>query len=383
MFIVAQMPLADLRPLTADRQGRLGVPDWTQDDPGRGFVRGFGAVAARNLSSLGIAGESAFADFGRAARFAAPIPHSQPGWPRPLLIEPWFRRCYFDGRLAGRFEFGFLVGDEAEDEVFAEGGATPYDPRAIAATVEAIRLRIHGSDLPPTDATLAGAGEALGLAYLAATTKRSALAAFPIAETIGGTVALGPLSIHLRVSGGRGVQASRASRPVPWDAGEDLLLTTATGARRSPVLVTRSEAGALDETAEERAVRVLFSHLNGLIFALSHFIQAEASLAGSIGRKRIVEAVRAAIERLGGFKPTGPQAAGDARFAAAIQAFGQAHAGRLDQLTTRLRELAAALGQPTGTDKVLGYLKSLVDLVVTTGVKTGVEAAIKAGKAGG
>jgi hypothetical protein len=96
MFIVAQFPLADLRSFTSSARSRLSVPDWTKDDPGNVFVRGFGRVAARNLSSFGIAGERAFADFDQAARFKQRIDYLQPGWRQHILIEPWFRRFYFD-----------------------------------------------------------------------------------------------------------------------------------------------------------------------------------------------------------------------------------------------------------------------------------------------
>ena len=42
MFIIAQLPLADFRPLVNGGKGRLSVPDWSSDDLGSGFVRGLG-----------------------------------------------------------------------------------------------------------------------------------------------------------------------------------------------------------------------------------------------------------------------------------------------------------------------------------------------------
>jgi hypothetical protein len=54
MFIIAQLPLADFRPLIKGGKGRLTVPDWTSDNLESGFVRGFGRISPRNGSGLGL-----------------------------------------------------------------------------------------------------------------------------------------------------------------------------------------------------------------------------------------------------------------------------------------------------------------------------------------
>jgi hypothetical protein len=68
LFIIVQIPFADLRPLVAGERGRLLSPDWAADEP-KGFVRGFGKISPRNSSGLGLVGESRFADMGNAIRF--------------------------------------------------------------------------------------------------------------------------------------------------------------------------------------------------------------------------------------------------------------------------------------------------------------------------
>jgi len=47
MFIIAQLPLADLRPLIKGGKGHLAVPDWASENLDSGFVRGFGKISPR------------------------------------------------------------------------------------------------------------------------------------------------------------------------------------------------------------------------------------------------------------------------------------------------------------------------------------------------
>src|ERR1700687_3284130 len=68
MFIIVQIPFADLRPVIAGERGRLRFPDWAADEP-KGFLRGFGKISLRNSSGLGLVGERRFVDMGNAIRF--------------------------------------------------------------------------------------------------------------------------------------------------------------------------------------------------------------------------------------------------------------------------------------------------------------------------
>ena len=40
MFIIAQLPLSDFRPLIRGGKGRLSVPDWASGNLDSGFVKG-------------------------------------------------------------------------------------------------------------------------------------------------------------------------------------------------------------------------------------------------------------------------------------------------------------------------------------------------------
>ena len=220
MFIVAQFPLSDLRSLAPDSRGRLSVPDWNADEIGDVFIRRFGPIAERNSGGVGgLVGERAFADFNRAVRFEGPIFYRQPDWPKPILIKPWFRRFYFDGTIAGRFEFGFLVPDLEEYQVFTEDARNGYDIAAVGRTIAATPVVVRGVDLPPAVTALADAGDALAAAYAAATTRRRALLRYPLAETLGAHVAVGPPTVYIRVSDDRPAIVGRASRRI--DLGDE------------------------------------------------------------------------------------------------------------------------------------------------------------------
>ena len=379
MFIVAQFPLSDLRSLPPGERGRLDVPDWNADEIGDVFVRGFGAMAERNSGGItGLVGERAFADFNRAARFAAPILYRQPDWPRALQVKPWFRRFYFDGTISGQFEFGFLVADVDEYAVFTEGTRNGYDIAAVARAVAAVALVIRGVDVPPATLTLATAGDALAAAYVAATTQRRALMEYPLGETLASHVAVGPPIVYVRVSDDRPVLAGRASRQI--DLGEEgtlYIASTAAGARRLQIVAQTSLSGALFETGTERTIRVLFSHLNSFIFSASRLARLDPTASGVVGRDRLAEFARRLLSRLEGFAPTGPEDDSDDEFTAGVRVFARAYAGRFDNLTAELDGFVAEMRKPTRSQRALGYVKDLLDIIVGKIFEAGIRVMIK------
>jgi hypothetical protein len=380
MFVVAQFPLSDLRLLAPDRRGRLAVPDWTADDhPGDVFVRGFGPLAERNSGGIGgLVGERAFADFNRAVRFTRPIAYRQADWPEPILVRPWFRRFYFDGTIAGRFEFGFLVPDLDEYRVFTEVTRNGYDIAAVASTLAATPIVVRGVDLPAVETTLADAAEALAAAYTAATTQRSALLRYPLGETLGPHVAVGAPIVYIRVSDDRPAIVGRASRRI--DLGEDgevHIASVGYGARRVSLVAQTSLFGALYETGPERTIRVLFSHLNAFVFAASHLTRLDPAAGGGLDRDRLAAFGRDLLSRLQQFAPTGPRDDSDAEFAAAVRVFARAYAGRSADLAAELEAFVAEMRKPTGRRRALGYAKDLLDIIVGKLFEAGIRVMIK------
>lgn len=374
MFLIVQLPLADLRGLSGRPPSRLRDPDWMSVDPPGGFLRGFGPVRGRNQPSLGLGGERFHADFNRAVRFRGDAVYRQPDWPQPLPITPWFRRFYFDGALCGRFEFGFVIDDVLEGRVL-RGGGSAVDPRAVAATLCTLPVSVRAPGLPDGPLPIHRAGTALATAYLAATTPNAALPSNPPGDAAGRLVTVGPPLVHARFTWARVPEVGRDGCAV---AGPGLGVTLTQWRDPSPggaVVVQRSASGALDEPAAERAVRVVFAHLNAMVFALT---QCRARTGeGGLSREALRPTLRAAVARLRDFVPSGPGDGTDRDFAEALRTFGRAHEGRLAQLTAQLETLADSLDKPTTLERVLGFLQGLLELALTTGVKTVVETQAK------
>ncbi len=379
MFIVAQFPLSDLRSLAPHNRGRLPVPDWNADEIGDVFVRGFGAMATRNSGGVGgLVGERAFSDFNRAVRFEGPIYYRQPDWPKPILIKPWFRRLYFDGSIAGRFEFGFFVPDQEEYQVFIEGARNGYDIAAVGRTIAATPVVVRGVDLPPVATLLADAGDALAAAYATATTRRPALMQYPLAETLGLHIAVGPPTIYIRVSDERPSIVGRASRRIDLgEEGELYIAGVTNAARRVSLVAQTSPMGALDETGAERTIRVLFSHLNAFIFAASQLTRLDPAAGGGLSRDRLAEIGRDLLARLQRFAPTGPSDVSDQEFADGVRVFARAYAGRSDDLAAELETFIAEMRKPTRRRRTLGYAKDLLDIIVGKIFEAGIRVVIK------
>ena len=370
MFIIAQLPLVDLRPMIPGELGRLQVPDWKADDPGEAFIRGFGSMSARNQSAYGLLGERAFADFNQAVRFNDKIFLKDEGWPRAVVLQPRFRRLYYDGQLSGRFEFGFVVPDEDEVTLFGASDSLAYDPSCVARRVRDIPLIIRSADGLARSALLHSCGEALGLAYIAATTSTAGTREYPPGETYGQFVLVGSPIVHIRVSANRPVVRSRDERQIVGVPSNQLFITSpASTSERNTVVVQVSPEGALEETGRERATRVLFSHLNSLIHAHSHFISLGASLDQSVARRRLRDVVDQMIVQFTNFKDAfeHPPATND--FAESVRLFAAAYQGRLDDLIVRLESLAKDLGKKTLAEGSVDYAKAVFELIVKTMVE--------------
>lgn len=382
MFVLIQLPVADLRPLLAGERGRLAKPDWSADDPGGAFMRGFGKVAARNSAAYGLIGERAFADFDNAVRFNYRDEHlwyAQKDWEHPVTIQPWFRRFYFDGIVAGRFEFGFLVMDNTEDYVFNETKAAPYDPSVLGGYLEGVPVMVHIADGRQVACRIRDLASSLAEAYVAATTSQKNLLQYPVAETTPLFVSVGPPSFQLRSTRFGPISVGRDHRSVKLPDGREIIITSIQGAtRRNTLTIQQSRGEAMDEAPEERAVRVLFSHLNSLIYAISHFLHHEdGGLKGQLSRNDLRAAVDRMIARTAKFVPTAPEASNDEAFEKAITAFGRAYAGRVDELFAQLTEFAKSAHERTTGEKIMDYGKALFELGFTTAVQSATETAIK------
>ena len=174
----------------------------------------------------------------------------------------------------------------------------------------------------------------LGQAYLAATTIKSQLNSFPPAELYGTAVALGPPLVHIRIANGLQTDAGRDMTEAEGTDGAVYFTSATKSEVRNNVMVRLSKDASDKETAEERAVRVLFAHLHALIFAQSHFVRAEAVLDFG-GRQPLHDALGAMLERLQGLEPSDPNDNADSAFAAALTVWAKAYKGRTDELAKK------------------------------------------------
>lgn len=379
MFIVAQLPLADIRPLVSGGKGRLTAPDWTSDNLDAGFVRGFGKVSPRNTSGLRLAGESSFADTNNAVRFVERIELWQEDWKLPLKVRPWFRRMYFDGQLAGRFEFGFLIPEDYEHIVLEQYGGSPIDPSLLAQRVISANIQVNSVDGSKQVVRFADCAQALGHAYIAATTETEALHQFPASETFGAEVLIGKPMLHLRISAGRPIKKSRDRRVLNSPDEPEFFITSARGLDiRSNVIVQASKHAAMDESPDERLRRVLFAHLNALLFAHSHFVRAGPVLVAADSRAVLKEAVTRMLERFERLQNVG-RGHVDMEFSAGMKLFAKAYAGRVEALVAKLEKLSEQWNAPSALERFSEYIKGVHDLIITTAVEAAVKSILKGG----
>jgi hypothetical protein len=108
---------------------------------------------------------------------------------------------------------------------------------------------------------------------------------------------------------------------------------------------------------------------------------ASAHSKGLGSKSILADAVKDMLDRFQRLGPSGPLAESDKEFHAALKVFANGYSGRAETLTRKLEEFAAELNKPStasaiGTS-IKGTTQWLTELVVTTGVKAGVQIALK------
>lgn len=321
-------------------------------------------MSARNATGYGLIGERGYVEFDHAVAFPAPVRHQQEGWPEGLPLLLWFRRMYFDGDIAGRFEFGFMIDPEIEQTFFEKHPDLSYDLAEIARTIKEAQVEVRSPDGSRIDSRLDRCGTALGRAYLTATTTSSGLKRYLPADLEGRFLALGPSTVHLRMTAGLPVGETEDRRPILDGGGDRMFITSAAGsARRNTVAVQISPTKSRREPPAERARRVLFAHLNAMLFAYSHLVSVADAKEITRRRLRLRDLTEKMLNRFQELKPD-PNSGEDAAFAEAMAAFSAAHTGRVDELTQRLQDLADQAAEETRRGKMFSWGKSLFEQVV-------------------
>lgn len=304
MFISITFPLADFRDLHRENAGRLDRPAWGQTDPRAQFARGFGSIHTRTKSGNGFIGENYYADCDNLIRypqqsFLNPIPDFN----RSILAYPFYRRFYFDGQMAGRFELGFRLNEGSIDEISAMKGAVEYSPSTVAKQILGTDLRIELADGRTLIRQFSNAMEALRDGWILSSTKTKALKTYDI-ETVGSNyVGVGRPFVFIRA--GRETQLAKENQMrmlLKQDDLEFFITRSGIHGQHFDTVVNPSKADLDSETAKERLTRLFYSQIRTLAYAHSFYLRQVSS--GKIsGPKSLEPAVQALLERLAGLAP--------------------------------------------------------------------------------
>ena len=335
-------------------------------------------MSVRNAKAFGLVGERAYVEFEHALAFPTPDAHRQEGWAHGVPLRVWFRRLYFDGDIAGRMEVGFNTDANFENDI-TTGNWPSYDLSALARSVSDIPVEVRSSDGSVAASTLERCGEALGLAYVVATTLNSERSSHPAAEIMNSAFRVGSPAVHVRTKADMPITLPSDRRDImkSSDDGHMFLTSVAKAQRRNTITVqVSSEVGP--ETAEERARRVLFTHLNSVRHA-SDFLTATMD-AKSIARHRLSlkDLTTRAIERFGKLAITAPKTEDEDAFAKALHLFADEHAGRVDEIVAKLDALAKDATAPGRLERIGGWTKGWAEFFADSAINASVKAMMAA-----
>lgn len=308
-------------------------------------------------------------DFGHALKFPKMIDLAEGHWSKRLHANVWFRRLYFDGLFSGRFEIAFMIYDGEGSMIYdkRQGPGTPvnFDISRSAATIENAPVEVLSPNHPLWAGRLIDAGEALGLAYISATTIQSQMSKFPAPEIYRKEVLVGKPRIHVSTNNSWKTPDTNDRDILEQNTDGELYITSSRkGPYRKSILVQNSYRSISGETPKERTIRVLFSHLHSLMFAQRHFIDNYESINNSNKKAVTEQIVSDMIARFSNFRPESESGDKEKAFMQGMKEFGLAYGGRISELLANLEQISRDLEKPGALDKGLAALKSLYEVIV-------------------
>jgi hypothetical protein len=162
MLLTIHYPIADLRRLVEAETDRLAQPSWPLPLEQKQFVRFLGPIESRPRGGLNGWGDDFFCVADRGIRFVGTGPFVGP----PLRRHFAFRRFFFDGQIAARFELGVAL-------VASDGAAVTGK---FIDDFLSTPLAISDARGGRTASSVAAAANPLRSLYQRATTKKSAVA---------------------------------------------------------------------------------------------------------------------------------------------------------------------------------------------------------------
>ena len=304
MFISITFPVADFRNLHRYNAGRLNRPAWGHSDPQAKFARGFGAIHTRTKSGNGFIGENYYADCDNLVRyprqcFLTPIPNLN----RAILAYPFYRRFYFDGQMAGRFEFGFRLNEGSIDAIEATEGPLRYSASSVARQMLESDVRIELADGRKLVGPFSKSMDALRDGWLLSSTKTDALRTFDIESVGSNYVGVGRPFAFIRAGVETNLDNERQKRMLIQQDDLELFITRSRlHGQHFDTAVTPSKRQLDHETAKERLARLFYTQIRTLAFAHSFYLRQVSS--GKIeGPKSLEPAVQSLLDRLRDLAP--------------------------------------------------------------------------------
>jgi hypothetical protein len=163
LLLSIQFPIVDFRSFI-ETTGRLRKPGWPLPTPNDEFVRTYGAIRIRPRGGLsGWIGENEICEATRAIRLSNCLKVKSSDTPIPFRVA--FRRFFFDGIAAGKFELGLATKSRKPLTV------TKQDIKFLIERFLLLKVRVRQANGGYVECPLIYAGKHLANSYLTATTQ--------------------------------------------------------------------------------------------------------------------------------------------------------------------------------------------------------------------
>ena len=274
MFISVTFSLADFRSLHSDKCGRMDRPNWGSADPRATFARGFGAIHSRNKSGNGFVGENYYADCGSLLKYPSQIfINAIPSLGRKFLVYPVYRRFFFDGQFAGRFEFGFRVNEGTIQEMHLMHPSENYDLVGITSQLLASRVIVSLLDSRSPDSLFYRASSLLRDGYIMSSTYQKSLAAYDVTFVSSTYVDVGAPFVFIRSSADTPIARMKRKRELLQGDGFSLFQTrSGVKGREFDTIILESTRDLMSESPKERLSRLFYSQIRAITFAHSYYL---------------------------------------------------------------------------------------------------------------
>ncbi len=305
MYVSIIYPLADFRKLHPDNAGQLEKPAWGMADPRAQFARGFGEIHTRTKSGERFAGENYYADCDKLIRYPSQYflsPSTEDI--RNILTYPIYRRFYFDGQMAGRFELGFRLNEGTIRDILSAKENPVFDAAKLATQLLNAEVRTHLLDDRTLTTTFENLMPNLRDGWLLSSTRTDSLDTYDISNVGQRYVQVGKPFLFVRASNSTPLVAHPSHRAlVNTDKLRFSLARSGVQRQNFDLALIQSNEDINRETAIERLARLFYTQSRTLAYAHSFYLRQVSS--GAIkGENKLSSSLEALVERLRNLSPS-------------------------------------------------------------------------------